>query len=500
MSRAVIGGVVAAVIAALTATAYFITTSSLEDKVKRDVRLRVARAQHLLSQNASLEMLGLLKRAEALARDPSFPKALGGTRPDPRQAENAFRRFRAGLAAGETRPDVLALTDKNGQLLALVSGDNVVTNPVPDTYLKDGKPKYPALGLALGARQITAEVWDYENVGPMRVAVAPVVDPDLDQVVGAVIVAYSITATQAREQQKLLGAHVAYFLGDRVNASSFGQKGDQATEQAQALAGVLFGKGMAKDALDSMTGASQDALIELDGESYWAAALRLPRFSTQPLPDDYPKITSGAMVMMSVDEEMASVGSVKLAILLVGLGSLVVALLGMYLTARQILGPLDEIELGINDIINGNLERSFRPVNSDLDGLANALNVMLARLLGRPEPGDEEYDDEGNVIRPQALSIDGGAGEAGVALSAKDAEAMALANEPELAYLRRLFDEYAAARVQTGEGADGLNYDTFVAKLKANEAQLVARYKCSSVRFKVVTKDGKVTLKPVPLA
>jgi hypothetical protein len=494
MSRAVIGVVVAAVIAVLTATAYFVTTSSLEGKIRQDVKVRVAKAQELLIQNSSLEMLGLLKRAESLARDPSFVKALGA-RPDPRQAENAFRRFRAQLAAGEPRPDVMALTDKNGQLVALVSSDKEVVNPVPDTYVRDGKLKYPGLELALNKRQITADVWDYENIGPMRVGVAPVVDVDLDELMGAVVVAYAISATEAREQEKLLGSDVAYFHGERVTASSFGQKsGRQPTEQAQALGGPLFGKGLARSAFESEGGFSDVILVEVGGEEYWASAARMPRFSTQPLPADYPRAAAGAMVMMSLQDAMAPLGTVKLAIILVGLGSILVALLAIFLTARKILAPLDEIELGINDIINGNLERTFRPVGSDLDGLANALNVMLARLLGRPEPGDEEYDDEGNVIRPQALTIDG------QAISDKDAEAMALASEPELSYLRRLFDEYTAARINSGEGADGLTYDTFVAKLKANEAQLVAKYKCSTVRFKVITKDGKVTLKPVPLA
>jgi hypothetical protein len=83
----------------------------------------------------------------------------------------------------------------------------------------------------------------------------------------------------------------------------------------------------------------------------------------------------------------------------------IVALLTMVLTARRILRQADEIELGISDIINGNLDRTFRPVGSDLDGLANALNVMLARLLGRAEPGEEEYDDEGNVVRPTTLAL-----------------------------------------------------------------------------------------------
>src|SRR5438128_294208 len=132
MSRAVIGGIVAAIIAVLTATAYLVTTANLDGKIRQDVKVRVAKAQELLIRSAELEMLGLIRQSEALARDPSFVKALGD-KPDPRQAENAFRRFRAALAAGEARPDVMALTDKGGHLVALVSSDKEVVNPVPDT-------------------------------------------------------------------------------------------------------------------------------------------------------------------------------------------------------------------------------------------------------------------------------------------------------------------------------------------------------------------------------
>jgi hypothetical protein len=35
--------------------------------------------------------------------------------------------------------------------------------------------------------------------------------------------------------------------------------------------------------------------------------------------------------------------------------------------------------------------------------------------------------------------------------------------------------------------------------LKVNEGKLKAQYNCRAVRFRVVTKDGKVTLKPVPI-
>jgi hypothetical protein len=499
MSRPVLGAVVAAIIAVLTATAYFVTSGILRGGIERDVKLRVAKAEELLIQNSSLEMLGLLKRTEALARDPGLVKALvGGSGPNPVQAEQVFQKFRANLSRGEDLPDIMALTDENGKLVALVSGDRPVYRPIPDTYIRDGKIKYPGLAAALSERRITSsEVWDYENLGPMKAGVAPVYDPEIENVVGAMILAYAMSSTEAKAQQKLLGTDVAYFYGERVTATSFGPNGgpkQRVSAKQGALSRALYqGPGLAKAALSSENGLSDVVVVELEGEEYWATAGRMPRFATQPFPKDYPEVAAGSLVMMSLGEAMEPLGTVKLAILLVGLGSIVVALLGIFITARHILHPVEEIELGINDIINGNMERTFRPVGSDLDGLANSLNVMLARLLGRPEPGDEEYDEEGNVVRPSGLSVDT------EGLSAKDAEAMALAAEPEGNYLRRLFDEYAAARQATGEGSEGLTFDGFVSKLRQNETVLRAKYQCRAVRFKVVTKDGRVTLKPVPI-
>ena len=503
MSRPVISGVIAAVIAMLTAVAYFVTTSSIEKDIERDARLRVAKAQELLVQNSSLEMLGLLKDTEQLAHDADLLKSLtSGSGPNSRQAELAFQKFRAKLAgdgdqkAQRRPPDIMALTDENGKLVALMSGDKPVFNPIPDTYLKDGKVKYPGLARALEQHQITSEVWDYENLGPMKAGVAPVYDKEIDNIVGAVILAYAMSAVEAKEQQKLLGTDVAYFYGERVSATSFGPAGSEKKGgKAVAISQALFkgDKALAAAALKSESGLSDVVTIEIEGDEYGASAGRMPRFSTQPFPPEYPDAPAGALVMMSRDAELAPLATVKIAILLVGLGAIVVALLGMFIAARRILHPLDEIETGVNDIINGNLERTFRPVGSDLDGLANALNVLLARLLGRAEPGEEEYDEEGNVVRPGGLAVDT------EGLSQQDAEAVSLAAEPEPQYLRRTYEQYIAARRQTGEGIQGIDYDGFVARLRQNESVLKGKYQCRAVRFRVDIKDGKVSLKPVPI-
>lgn len=497
MSRALIGGVVAVLIAVLTLAAYLVATSSLEDRIRGDVKRRVARSQALLGKTAELEGLALLKRAEALASDPAFATSIGGedaSKRNPQLAERGFKRFRAKQATGEVLPDVLALVDTKGSIVALMSGDKEVVNPIPDLYLRDGKIKYRAIDLALKAapekRQIVSEIWDYETIGPMKAAVAPVVDIDVGETVGAVIVAYSITADEASRQRDLLGAEVAYFYGEKVTASSFG--GGKGT--AVALAKPLFEGGLAKQALESEGGFADLVTIELDGEEYVATAGRLPRYSTQDFPRDYPPMTAGALVAMSVSEALAPLATVKMSILLVGVGVMIIALLAIFVTAKRILGPLDEIEVGINEIINGNIDRTFRPVGSDLDGLANALNVMLARLLGRPEPGEEEYDDEGNIVQPGALAFDS------EGMSPRDQEAIQLASEPEEPYYRRLYSEYVQARKDTGESIEGVSYESFIAKLRLSEANLKTKYESRAVRFKIVTKDGKVTLKPVPIA
>jgi len=225
--------------------------------------------------------------------------------------------------------------------------------------------------------------------------------------------------------------------------------------------------------------------------AYLAAAVKMPRVSTRKLPAEYPQVTAGAIVLAPISDPTSSAGTVKLFILLLGGGALAIALLGLYLSHRRLMAQVDQIELGVTDIINGNVDRTFRPVGLELDGLANGLNVMLARLLGRPEPGEEELDDEGNPILLGRVEFD--ESEAG-----PDLDLAALAQESEPDYYKRVYTEYLAARRQTGS-PDDVSFENFIAKLKVNEGKLKAQHQCRAVRFRVIMKDGKVTLKPVPI-
>lgn len=496
MSRAVIGTAAAVIIALLTGTAYMVTTSSLESGIHKDIKTRVAKAQELLIQNSSLEMLRILKRTEALAMKPGLALALSpaeGAGPDPVKAEEIFQGFRADLKKEEAQPDIMAMTDDTGRLVALLSGSTPVTSPVPDSYLKNGKIKYPALASAIKNQFATSEIWDYEGSGAMKVTVAPILDPEVRSTLGTVIVAYAISSAEAKKQQTLLGAHVAYFYGDAIHATSLGS----AKEQQATLGKILFGDdGLAKQALTSKKGHGDIKVVTHGGEEYLATTGRLPRYSSKDV-NETP-FMAGAMVLISLSKAKESIGMVGMSLLLVGFLSIVMVLIAIQLTAKNILHPLEEIEIGVNEIINGNLDRTFEPVGSDLDGMANALNVMLARLLGRPEPGEEEFDEDGNIIRADIqLPMRNPTGQH-MALDAKQADAVALAAEPTESYLRRVHSEFVAAQTANGESGD-VSYDDFVAKLHKNEGPLKQKYGAREVRFKVVTEDGKVTLKPVPI-
>jgi hypothetical protein len=238
--------------------------------------------------------------------------------------------------------------------------------------------------------------------------------------------------------------------------------------------------------------------IDLGSRDYLATSLGLARFPSKPLPADYPPATAGAVVLMAPSEQAGGVGVVRIFILLLGLGSLAVALFGMYMSNHRILHQVDHIELGVADIINGNLDRTIEPVGDELEGLANGLNVMLARLLGRPEPGEEEFDENGNPIVQGRVEFEEADEDAPKTAPAPDPDLAALAQEPEPDYYKRVFTEYLDGRKSIGN-PDEVSFENFIAKLRVNEGKLKAQYNCKAVRFRVVVKDGKVTLKPVPI-
>lgn len=494
MSRTVIAAVVAAVIATLTAIAYFVTSTSFDERARRDADAQLTRAYQVVGQLHQLKGIDVQNKAERLAATAEFVKAIKTDSEAERQSQAriGFQKFTSDEKQGEVRPDIIALLDATGNVLAM----NGVPTVVAKQWKNDkGESILPAVNVVLGRKVIISDIWHRDDRSMLKIGVAPVIDPDAPinpqdvegvSIIGAIVVAYAQTAKEAQRDRALLGTEIAYYDGKQVVASSLTRAGgEEDTGKARKLGELL--------AAGSLGGAGKQR-IAVGGEAYLAAAVQIPRFSTKPLPADYPAVTAGAIVLSPIGgEASATAGTVKLFILLLGGGALAIAMLGLFLAHRRLVAQVDQVELGVTEIINGNLDRTFRPVGPELDGLSNALNVMLARLLGRPEPGEEELDEDGNPILQGRVEFEEGEDKPVV-----DPDIAALAQESEPDYYKRVYTEYVAARKATGN-PDEVSFENFIAKLKVNEGKLKAQYQCRAVRFRVVTKDGKVSLKPVPM-
>jgi hypothetical protein len=503
MSRTIITAVVAAVIVVLTAIAFFVSSVSYDDRVRKDADAQLTRAYQVVQRLNQLQGIDVSNKAERLASRAEFVTAIKSSSPSERatQARIGFQKFTADEKQGTVKPDILALVDASGDVLAMYEVPAVVPRQWRNEAKDEKNPVMsptilPALNVVLGKKVIISDIWN-DGKGMMKVGVAPIIDPEAPNskdpdgvvIIGAIVVAYAQTAKNAQQDRALLGTEIAYYDGKRVLASSFtrGAGLEEDTEAAGQLAELLGSGKLGENASKQR--------VKIDGVDYYAAAVKMPRSFTKGLPAEYPPVSAGAVVLAPFTKETGSAGLRNLFILLLGGGALAIAMLGMYLSHRRLVAQVDQVEQGVTDIINGNVDRTFRPVGPELDGLSNGLNVMLARLLGRPEPGEEEFDEDGNPIIPGRVEFD--EGEEG-SRPAADPDLAALAQESEPDYYKRVFVEYLAARKASG-APDEVSFENFIAKLKVNEGKLKAQYQCRAVRFRVVTKDGKVTLKPVPI-
>jgi hypothetical protein len=323
------------------------------------------------------------------------------------------------------------------------------------------------------------------------VAVAPITRPD-GTIVGAMLVAWVVSAKTAQESRDLLGTEIGYFHAGKAHTSSFVSSDDTSKEdvaKTQALSNFLFSDQKLAALALSSAAPTPVAHWFLEGRDYAVVAA--------PMPGNFADKTSGFAILASLTDGMSRVQSQGIKVLLLGLLAVIVALVVAAMTARRFIGPLDKIELGVAEIINTNIDYTFKPVGPDFEGLSNSLNVMLARLLGREEPNEEEVEEEEDAPskrwKADLMGIDSSGGEA-----SPDTVA-ALAEESEAAYYPRLFNEYVNSLRALGQPSRGLSVQAFMAKLSLAEAGLREKWECRSVRFQIVTEGSEILFKPVKI-
>jgi hypothetical protein len=490
MHRMKIGLVAAIVLAALTGGLYSLVTTELKDTVVREVGSEVARSQKMHQSIARLEALDFANLVAGLSHRAAivgvFDKAdeTGRRQAAFEQCEDVNAFLQKG---GSRKADIVAILDSAGKVIARDLNVNAM-------YGEDLRSKFPVVALALRG-EATKDIWTFDG-RMMRVAVAPVIHPD-GSTKGALMVGYVVDARDAQNKADLLGAQVGYFHDGKMATSSFVSEGagDSAKEdgnKTQALNTALFqsAEKWGQEAL-AKNQATPEFHLSLDGRDYAAIAA--------PLQGNAFSKTSGVVVLKSISDILEPVSDVGMKIIVFGVLAIIVALGASVTTALRFIKPLDKIELGVAEIINGNIDYMFKPIGQDFEGLSNALNVMLARLLGREEPNEEEGEDEAdeaNKWKSEQMLVE----EASAAAAAGgDPEAAAMGQEAEPIYYARIFNEYNAALKSQSKPTKGITIQAFTAKLRLIEGGLKQKWKCRMVRFRVNTQGEQVTLKPVPI-
>jgi hypothetical protein len=492
MHRMKIGLVAAAILLVFTIGVHAVVTRDLKDAVIREVEADVGRAQRMHQSITRLEALDFANLVSGLSHRSGVVGIFDKT-DETAKRQAAFEQCEGlntylGSGAGSRKADIVAIIDSVGKVVARDLNVNAM-------YGEDLRAKYPAVATALKG-QPTKDIWTFSN-RMTRVAVAPVITPE-GVIRGALLVGYVVTARDAQLKHDLLGTEVAYFHNGKVHTSSFvsegtGENAKEDGNKTQALNAILFqiGEKPGQQATQKQT-ATDLFHFALDSKEY--AAVAAPLFGNA-----FDK-TSGVVVLNSISDEMDRVSGVGLKIIGFGVLAILVALGAAVMTAIRFIKPLDKIELGVAEIINGNIDYTFKPVGPDFEGLSNGLNVMMARLLGRDEPNEDEVEEEADEAqrwRSEQMLVEEVA--APSTEPSNDPATQTLAQENEALYFARVYGEYVAALKSQNKPTAGITVQAFTTKLRLVEGGLKQKWKCRSVRFRVVSQGDLVTLKPVPI-
>ncbi len=184
---------------------------------------------------------------------------------------------------------------------------------------------------------------------------------------------------------------------------------------------------------------------------------------------------------------------------MVALGIVLVSIAGVLL-GNYISKPVEELEEGLLQILNGRTDLRFELEHAVLGGLVFRINTLLNQLMGVQE---DDTDDDGRPSLAPSAKAFGGALEVDEKSSAGTEQvdasvAAALAAEPADAYYRRIFQEYIQAKRSIGDPTDHITEQSFVERIQQREQEMASRTG-RSVRYQVQLRGKEVVLIAVQL-
>lgn len=210
---------------------------------------------------------------------------------------------------------------------------------------------------------------------------------------------------------------------------------------------------------------------------------------------------AAVLVAVSPTSIMDVSGVVYSVLGMVVFGFILVAATG-WLLGNYISKPIEELEEGLLQILNGRTDLRFEIEHDVLGGVVFRLNTLLNQLMGVQE--DDTDEDGRPSLAPSANAFQGAlevderqqAGQHAEQVDMK--AAAALAAEPTEHYYARIFQEYIDAKRSIGDPVDHITMDSFIERIKQREIEM-SNKSGRPVRYQVELRGREVVLIAVQL-
>lgn len=273
------------------------------------------------------------------------------------------------------RLNTLPSRRRNAELVAVLSANGQVIGRNTECAQGSGNnlsERYPSVRAALANTQARA-IHDYINYpgqGWVEVSITPIVRDD--HVIGGLLVGFTVADSAAQNDARRMGVDAGYLFreGGRYTVQSL-SAGQQA-EKNQLQNWVNSSEGQRVVASRTLSH------ITLGADEYIASFV--------PLPGSHSRSAS-AVVLRSVTQARAPASDVALPVLLSTLlGLLLVAGYNIYL-AMYLQRPIEQIEEGLQQVINGNQQYRIQVEHAELGGIVFCANQLIGALTG--EEGED---------------------------------------------------------------------------------------------------------------
>ena len=481
-----------AVVVLLGLSAFALVRTQLESDLLRRLDSRIAADRDLLDRSfrlAALEFVDLLaqRAGERQMRDVFAGLDLDSRRNRAFEAAESTAAWLADPARGNRGgPDIVVIVDETGKAIARNGARNVMFGVAL-------APQLPALAAALRDSTPRHDVWvEPQERKLLQTVVAPIRAAS-GALLGALIVGYDLSNGVAHRQAELIGRDVAFLTEGKVYSASL--EGPASRD----LKSLAFGPNatVTRAVLAGQLRSSQLWRAALGGDDYSGILARFPMSPSQPV---------AFAVLGNRSEQLGVASVVQVILILTVLGGVLVVLYG-FMIGSAIMRPIEEIEEGVLQVINGRTDLRLETKSAELGGLAFRINQLMNVLTGTEE---QTEDEQGRVSLPPS---GGGAAWKDAAFDDNAPNAKAAANpdepidDPELSarlgaededqYSSRIYREYVAAKQSAGENVANIPQDRFIQRLTGRATALAQKHGCRLVRFQVESQADQVLLRPV---